>query len=352
MELVVLALVAAVLAGGIVAVILVGRRGPDPAAFQAVDSVARSLGQLQSEVGRLLRAQEELRQDVTRGRESSVVQLAQAAEGIRGELGQAHKALAEVKALEQARTRQMDQAADSLKRLEAVVAGSATRGAAGENILARALGQLPPDLLEINVAFGSKIVEYALRLPGGRYLPIDSKWTSVAPLERLDGTDGPQERRRLLDQVLRDVRARIRDMGKYLDPERTLCLGLLAVPDAVYAAAPEAHGEGYREGVVVVPYSLALPYVLALYRLTIRFGGVVDTDQLSARLRGLDESLHKADEEVEGRLSRALVQLGNSRDALRDQLGAARRSADRLLREADPEDRPALLPVVAVGHLD
>ena len=352
MELVVVALVAAVLTGVLGAIVLMARRGPDPAALQAVESVARSLGQLQSEVGRLLRAQEEMRQDVTRGRESSVVQLAQAAEGIRGELGQAHKALAEVKALEQARARQLDQAADSLKRLEAVVAGSATRGAAGENILARALGQLPPDLLEINVAFGSKIVEYALRLPGGRYLPIDSKWTSVAPLERLDGAEAPQERRRLVDQVARDVRARIRDMAKYLDPERTLCLGLLAVPDAVYTAAPEAHGEGYREGVVVVPYSLALPYVLALYRLTIRFGGVVDTDQLAARLRGLDECLRKADEEVEGRLSRALVQLGNSRDALRDHLGGARRAADRLLREADPEDRPALLPAVAVGQLD
>ena len=351
MELVVVLVVTLVLVA-VIGAALVARRGPDPWRLQAVEAVARSLGQLQSEVGRLLRAQEELRQDVTRGRESSVVQLAQAAEGIRGELGQAHKALAEVKALEQARARQLDQASDSLKRLEAVVAGSATRGVAGENILARALGQLPPDLLEVNVAFGNKVVEYALRLPGGRYLPIDSKWTSVAPLERLDGVEAPQERRRLVEQVARDVRLRIRDMSKYLDPERTLCLGLLAVPDAVYAAAPEAHGEGYREGVVVVPYSLALPYVLALYRLTIRFGGVVDTDQLAARLRSLDECLRKADEEVEGRLSRALVQLGNSRDALRDQLGGARRAADRLLREADPEDRPALVPVVAVGELD
>jgi DNA recombination protein RmuC len=339
-----------------VAAVLAARRGPDPGALRAVEAVSRDLGQLQAELGRLLRTQEEMRQDLARGRESSVVQLAQAAEGIRGELGHAQKTLAEVKALEQARARQLDQASDSLKRLEAVVAGSATRGSAGENILARALGQLPPDLLELNVAFGNKIVEYALRLPGGRYLPIDSKWTSVAPLERLDGTEAPQERRRLQEQVVRDVRARIRDMSKYLDPERTLCLGLLAVPDAVYVAAPEAHGEGYREGVVVVPYSLALPYVLALYRLTIRFGCVVDTDQLASRLRGLEECLRKADEEVEGRLSRSLVQLGNSRDALRDQLGGARRAAERLLREADPDDRPhdrpALLPVVAVGELD
>jgi len=340
----------------VVAVLMAARRGPDPAGLRAVEAVSRDLGQLQAEMGRLLRVQEELRQDLARGRESSVTQLSQAAEGIRGELGHAQKTLAEVKALEQARARQLDQASDSLKRLEAVVAGSATRGSAGENILARALGQLPPDLLELNVAFGNKIVEYALRLPGGRYLPIDSKWTSVAPLERLDAVEAPQERRRLVEQVARDVRARIRDMSKYLDPERTLCLGLLAVPDAVYVAAPEAHGEGYREGVVVVPYSLALPYVLALYRLTVRFGGVVDTDQLASRLRGLEECLRKADEEIEGRLSRSLVQLDNSRDALRDQLGLARRAAGRLLREADPEDRPLerpkLVPVVAVGELD
>jgi DNA recombination protein RmuC len=351
MELVVGLLAVALIVVAVSAVVA-ARRGPDPGALQTVEAVSRDLGQLQAEVARMLRAQEELRQDLARGRESSVTQLAQAAEGIRGELGQAHKALAEVKALEQARMRQADQASDSLKRLEAVVAGSSTRGSAGENILARALGQLPPDLLELNVAFGSKIVEYALRLPGGRYLPIDSKWTSVAPLERLDAAEAPQDRRRLQEQVARDVRTRIREMSKYLDPERTLCLGLLAVPDAVYTAAPEAHGEGYREGVVVVPYSLALPYVLALYRLTIRFGGVVDTDQLASRLRGLEECLRKADEEVEGRLSRSLVQLGNSREALRDQLGGARRAAERLLREADCDDRPVLVPAIAVGELD
>ncbi len=227
------------------------------------------------------------------------------------------------------------------------MAGSGTRGAAGENILARAFAQLPPDLLECNVAFGSKVVEYALRLPGGRFLPIDSKWTSAASLERLAEADDPQERRRLGEQVARDVRGRIREMSKYLDPERTLSLALLAVPDAVYAAAPEAHGDGYREGVLVVPYSLALPYVLALYRLTLRFGSVVDTDQLSARLRALDESLRKIDEEVEGRFSRGLVQMENAREALRDHVGEAQRTCARLLRTTEPESLAGLPPVDA-----
>jgi hypothetical protein len=39
---------------------------------------------------------------------------------------------------------------------------------------------------------------------------------------------------------------------------------------------------------------------------------------------------------VESRLSRALVQMENSRDALRDQLAAASRQAGRLLEHAHP----------------
>jgi DNA recombination protein RmuC len=319
-----------------VAALVSGRRGPDPSTLQTLDVVSRLLGRLQGDLSRLAGAQDELRHELQRGREASVRELAAAAQGIHSELGSAHRALAEVKALEQGRARRLDEAADSLKRLEAVVAGSGTRGAAGENILARALAQLPPDLFAVNVAFGNKVVEFALRLPGGRFLPIDSKWTSVGPLERLPDAE-PQERQRLAEQVTRELRGRIREMTKYLDPERTLGLGVLAVPDAAYEAAAEVHGDAYREGVLVAPYSLALPYVLALYRLTVRFGAAVDTDQLAARLRALGETLRRIDEEIEGRLSRGLVQLENSREALRDHVAEAQRGAERLLRSAEAD---------------
>jgi DNA recombination protein RmuC len=295
---------------------------------------------LLARVGALARGQEELRLDVQRGREASLLRLAEATQGIRGELSQAQRALAEVKALEQGRARQLDLAALSLRRLEAVMAGSAARGAAGENVLARALTQLPPDLLVVNAAFGGKVVEYALRLPGGRLLPIDSKWPSAAALERIDSVDDRDQRRRLAEQVARDLRGRIREMGKYLDPERTLSLAVLAVPDAVCAVAPEALGEGYRDGVLVVPYSLALPYVLALYRLTLRFGAAVDSDQLQYRLGTLEETLRRSSEEVESRLSRALVQIENSRDALRGQLGEALRTAERLRQASEVPPLP------------
>ena len=298
----------------------------------AAEDLARSLGPLQTELLRLSRQQDELRVEAQRGRETWLAQFGTAAQEIRGDIGDARRALAEVKALEEGRVRQMDRAADSLRRLEVVIAGSGSRGAAGENILVRALAQLPPDLLAVNVAFGSKIVEYAVRLPDGRLLPIDSKWTSVAALERLEESDDPAELRRLVDQVTREVRTRIRDMTKYLDPDRTLSLAVLALPDAVYQAAPEVHGDGYREGVLVVPYSLALPFLLTLYRLAVRFGAGTDAQAVAGGLRELAETLRKMEEEVEGRLSRALVQAANARDALREQGSQAQRTAARLVR--------------------
>jgi DNA recombination protein RmuC len=300
---------------------------------------------------RVARGQQELQVELQRGREASLRDLARATEGIRGEISGAQRILAEVRALEQSRTRQLDQAADSLRRLEAVVAGSTSRGAAGENILARALAQLPPDMLERDAAFGNRRVEYALRLPGGRLLPIDSKWTSVASLERLCDAEDAVERKRLQEQVVREVRLKAREVARYLDPERTLCLGILSVPDAVHAAAADAHAEAHRDGVLVVPYSLTLPFVLAVYRLSLRFGGV-DSESVASRVRLLDDALRRIEEETEGRLSRGLVQVQNARDGLREQVSDARRETHRLLQAAEAPAQPAapaelLAPAVA-----
>jgi DNA recombination protein RmuC len=279
----------------------------------------------------LARAQEQTRREVQQGREAALLGLAGAAQDLQGRIAVAQRALAEVKALEHARTSQLDRAADSLRRLELVVAGSASRGRAGENVLARALGQLPPDLLEANAVFGGRVVEFALRLPGGRLLPVDSKWTSISELERLETADDPEERRRLGEGIAREVRVRARELAKYADPERTLALAVLAVPDAVLAAAPQAQAEGWRDGVLVVPYSLALPFVLCLYRLAVRYDGGPDAEELQARLVRLDDGLRRLDEEVEGRLSRAIVQTVNARDGLRGEIAQARRA---LLRPA------------------
>lgn len=337
MDILALAAILAGLAALFVAALGLVRRS-DPTALRTLETVARALGQMQADVASLARRHEELRLDVQRLHHESTRGLTETAAGIHAELGEARSALAEVRALEDARARVSEEAAARLRRLEVVLAGSATRGAAGENILARALGQLPPDLLEVNVAFAGKVVEYALRLPAGRLLPIDSKWTSLDALERLEASEDPRERRRLVEQITRELATRSREMAKYLDPERTVALAILAVPDAVHALATEVQVRAYRDGVLIVPYSLALSFVLGVFRLASRFSPGDATGELARRLTALGEALHRMDEEIEGRLSRGLVQADNARDALREQLGAARRQSAQLLgaTEAEP----------------
>jgi DNA recombination protein RmuC len=326
-----LELILLLLAAGIGAVLAAYRLGSSGA------GPGPELESFRLELQRLTRHQEQLRDEVRRGRESSLLQLAQATQGIRGDLGDARRTLAEMRAFGQGWTRELERASLSLRRVEAVFAGSASRGAAGENALATALGQLPPDMLETNVAFGSRVVEYALRLPGGRLLPVDSKWSSVGALEKLhDAT--PEQRRRLRDQACRELRARSRELARYLDPERTLGIGLVAVPDAVHEATRAVHGEGFREGTIVVPYSLALSYLLAVYRIALRYDAGAGAAPSAERLRDLDAALAALEEELEGRLSRGLAQLGNSREASRGALGRARRATAALLAGSRAEE--------------
>jgi len=298
------------------------------------DGSARELVRLQAELAQLGRGQEELRAELRRQHQAADHQLAESTAELRGELGAARRALAEVRAFGDGWSRDIARAGESLRRLEAVFAGSASRGAAGENALAHVLGQLPPDLLETDVPFGSRVVEYALRLPGGRLLPVDSKWSSAAPLERLSRTEAPDERRRLRDQACRELKLRARELSRYLDPRRTLGLAVLSAPDPVSEATRSVHGELLRDGVAVVPYSLTLPYLLSVYRLAARLAPAGETEPLLQRLQELERALVGVEEEVEGRHSRALAQLINSREALRDRIAEARRAVAALERAA------------------
>ena len=69
-----LVLAAVVIVAIFVATVVLARKRGD-AALPVLDSVSRSLGQLQGELARLARNQEELRQDIQRGREASILQL-------------------------------------------------------------------------------------------------------------------------------------------------------------------------------------------------------------------------------------------------------------------------------------
>jgi DNA recombination protein RmuC len=206
-----------------------------------------------------------------------------------------------------------DEARASLRRLESVIAGSSTRGAAGENILEETLKALPPEMLQRNVWVGGKVVELALRLPGGKLLPIDSKWVSSSALEQLaePGLDAPR-RAQLTAQVEREVERRVREVSQYIDPATTSPFVLAVIPDAAYDVCRGAIVGAHQRHVMVVGYAMALPYLLTLYQLHLQFARSVDMEKLQSALIDVERHLDTLEGILENKLQRAVTMLQNA----------------------------------------
>src|SRR3989440_3301487 len=201
----------------------------------------------------------------------------------------------------------------SLKRLEHVIAGSSSRGAAGEHILEEALRHLPPEMLQRNVWVGGKVVELALRLPGGKLLPMDSKWVSSVALEQLaePGLDA-NRRAQLMGQVEREVERRVREVSQYIDPATTAPFALAVIPDAAYDVCRGAIVNAHSRHVMVVGYAMALPYLLTLYQLHLQFSRSVDMEKLQSGLIDIERQVDVLEGILENKVQRSLTVLQNA----------------------------------------
>jgi RmuC family len=249
-----------------------------------------------------------------------------AGEQLRAGIDAARRTLQELAVREQERGAAEVENREVVRRLSSVLAGGASKGRSGENFLREHLSELPPGMLVTDFRVGGKVVEFGLLLPDGRRLPIDSKWTAMAELEALEAAQDPIDVEACSRAVERAVVARAREVAQYLDPSVTAPVAVAAIPDAAYAALRRAHADAYSKGVIIVPYSSALPIVLFLYSLTQRFGDIADVQASLSEVAGLLESM---DQVVENKFARAAVMLTNGADEFRSSLGKARGSIAR-----------------------
>ena len=241
-----------------------------------------------------------------------LTQDAQAAE-LRERLTQTQSVVEGLRSALTARQPVEEEARASLRRLENVIAGSSTRGAAGENILEEVLRHLPSEMLQRNVWVGGKVVELGLRLPGGKLLPIDSKWVSSGALEQLaDPALDSQRRTHLTAQVEREVERRVREVSQYINPEATSPFALAVIPDAAYDVCRGAIVDAHKRHVMVVGYGMALPYLLTLYQLHLQFARTVDMEKMQSALIDVERHLDTLESVLENKLQRAVTMLQNA----------------------------------------
>ena len=262
------------------------------------------------------------------------------AERIRSELAGARQALQELALRDDERREREREYGIVVGRLSTVLAGGSAKGRAGENVLREHLAELPPGMLVTDFRVNGKVVEFGLLLPDGRCLPIDSKWTAVRELEALDAADEPAECEARARDVEKAVAARAREVAQYLDPALTAPVAVAAVPDAAYAVLRRAHADAFGRGVVIVPYSTALPVLLFLHSLVSRYG---DAGDVQAALQEVAAILDVMEGVLENKFARAATMLANGTDEMRSQLGKARGSVARgrsSVAEVGPREAP------------
>src|SRR5207302_5703739 len=159
-----------------------------------------------------------------------------------------------------------------------------------------------------------RVVEFGLALPDGRRLPIDSKWPAVRELEELEETADPAVREAGGREVERIVAGRAREVAAYLDPAVTAPVAVAAIPDAAYEVLRRAHADAFARGVVLVPYSCALPVVLFLYSLVSSYGQAADVQTCLGEVATLLEGMESV---IENKLARSAVMLSNATGELR-----------------------------------
>jgi DNA recombination protein RmuC len=262
---------------------------------------------------------------------------------VRREVADVREALERMLLREEERRDREDESWEVLHRVSAVLAGGQRTGRAGENVLRETLVHLPPSMLERDFRVNGRVVEFGIVLPDGRRLPVDSKWPAERELLALAETDEGTERERLIRLIETTVVKRAKEVSSYRDESMTAPIAVAAVPDAAYAVLRRAHVDAYRQGVIVIPYSMALPVVLFIHAIASRLGEVGDVQGCLTDLAAVLEAMEAT---LENKLEKASAMLGNGTGELRLQVGKARSSLSRAREvERPPEDGGAEIGV-------
>lgn len=270
--------------------------------------------------------------------------LIEATTAIRNELSRAKDGLTELQTFAKARQEIEQRTAESIKRLEMIIAGTQTKGTAGENILEFVFAKLPAEWQVRNFRVGNKSVEFGLRLPNNLILPIDSKWAATNLIEQLVNCDNPDEQQKLKAQIESAVLSKAKEVKKYIDPSLTVNFGIAAVPDAVYDACCGIQADVFQMNVVLVSYSMFVPYLLLVFQMVLKTSQNIDLEKLADYTKTAQENIKKLQEELEGRFSKAITMLNNSRGDMSTYLSKVSSSLTSLQSGANVLEVPAMLP--------
>lgn len=342
MEIILGIVIAALVVALVFMLILIRRKPPvseSAVPLQLLAERLEDLGALKSQINTIATAQSNLQNNLTsldgtlKGLETKLVETTGSVkDSVINDFREARRVLDALKTDLEARKQREKELYDATRRIEAVIAGSKSRGQAGEDILSEAFKQFPPSIIETNFRVKGKVVEYALKLSDGKRVPIDAKWTSPELTANLATADDPAVRDEIARKIEEAVLNKVKEVNKYLDPAVTVSWGIAAIPDSVYAVCRRVHLEAFKQNVIVMPFSLTVIYLLTLYHLHLQYFRSADIEKLEGYLKQIEKGIDKIDKELENKITRGARMVINAADACKQTVGEMR-SAAAFLKE-------------------
>ena len=233
------------------------------------------------------------------------------------------------------------------KSIESVMRGSKTKGLAGENIVREILKLFPQNMMVYDFKLGSKVVEFGIKLPDGRILPLDSKVVSPDEILQLQDAQDEATKIRLVAKLEQAVLRKAKEVSGYISPPITYERAIMAVPDALFDILQEVIIRAHRDyGVTILPYSMTVQYILLFLDLQRKHATTINEDRIKSFLEDIGLSLSKIDDILDNKIAKGNVMIGNAYSESKQLLSQLRGEAVSLssgvhaakLGEANDED--------------
>lgn len=153
------------------------------------------------------------------------------------------------------------------------------------------------------------------------------------------------EQQRLRADIEHTVLQKAKEVRKYIDPNITVAFGVAVVPDAIYDVCSGIQTDVFHQNVVLISYTMFVPYLLLVFQTVLKAGHSVDLQKLDGYLQTAQDSVKHLQEELDGRFSRSITMLNNSRDEMRAQLSRMSSGLTSLRISTENQSNTTVLPL-------
>ena len=222
---------------------------------------------------------------------------------------------------------------ESTQKFDRILFDPQDKGALGEKFVDDQLSVLPQDWIRHNVPFPNDTrVEFCILTFDKRLIPIDSKWPATRLLDQLGQTTDKVERIKIEKAIKAEVWKRGLEVTKYLDDDRTIGFGIAAVPDSVFALCSDVQPYLVKRNIVLISYSLLVPYILLLIKLFLSNAQGVQAMQISQILESALTEIAQIQEFIDTDLRKPLDTIKEQQSEYRLQNEQLQEANEKLTR--------------------